>query len=79
MRRGLELPPAVDTPYDSKSQRLPASLLEAMAALRTSALFRSELGDNFVDYLLAIKEFEVHRFLSQEVTDWEQREYFELF
>jgi len=24
------------------------------------------------------KEFELHRFLAQEVTDWERREYFEL-
>jgi glutamine synthetase len=79
MTRRLELPPAVDAPYDSESRQLPASLVEAMAELRRSALFRSQLGDSFIDYLLAIKEFEVHRFLAQEVTDWEQREYFELF
>ena len=77
--RKAEPPPAVDTPYDCKSRMLPASLVEAITELRQSALFRTEFGDAFVDYLLTIKEFEVHRFLSDEVTDWEQREYFELF
>jgi glutamine synthetase len=77
--RRLDLPPASEAPYEPGSRLLPASLVEAMAELRGSALFRAQLGDPFVDYLLAIKEFEVHRFLSQEVTDWEQREYFELF
>ena len=37
-----------------------------------------ELGKPFVDYLLKIKDAEVARFLS-EVTDWEHREYFEMF
>src|ERR1022692_716679 len=77
--RKAEPPPAVDTPYDCKSRMLPASLVEAITELRQSALFRTEFGDAFVDYLLTVKEFEVHRFLSDEVTDWEQREYFELF
>ncbi len=48
------------------------------AAFRTTCLFRSALGDEFVDYILTVKEAEVSRFLS-EVTDWEQREYFEIF
>jgi glutamine synthetase len=78
MARGLEPPAAVDTPYDSNTRALPASIVDAIAALRQSALFRRELGDRFVDYLLTIKDFEVRRFLCEEVTDWEQREYFEL-
>ena len=52
--------------------------MEALAALRASDLFRSAMGDEFVDYILTIKQAEVSRFLS-EVTDWEQREYFEIF
>ena len=36
------------------------------------------LGDAFVDYLSTIKQAECDRFLSQ-VTDWEQREYFQTF
>jgi glutamine synthetase len=70
---------AVDTPYASGSQLLPRNLVEAVNALRGSELFAQQLGSKFVDYFLTIKEFELHRFLSDEVTDWEQREYFEAF
>jgi glutamine synthetase len=58
---------------------LPSNIVEAIAELKQSAVFRQQLGDAFVDYLLTIKDFEVRRFLSEEVTDWEHREYFELF
>jgi glutamine synthetase len=78
MARRLELPAAADTPYDSGPRVLPANILEAIAEFRQSALFRRQLGDSFVDYLSTIKDFEVRRFLSEEVTDWEHREYFEL-
>jgi glutamine synthetase len=79
MSRSLQAPAAADAPYESSARMLPASIVEAIGELRQSALFRAELGAEFVDYLLTIKEHEVHRFLSEEVTDWEQREYFELF
>ena len=46
--------------------------------MRASACFRTSLGDAFVDYYIRIKEFEIARF-QQEVTEWEHREYFELF
>lgn len=78
LERKLDPPAPVDTPYDTHTRMLPASIVDAIAELRQSALFRRQLGDPFVDYLLTIKEFEVRRFLSEEVTDWEQREYFEL-
>jgi len=67
-----------DTPYEAQAERLPASLMEAVAALRDSAMYRAALGDRFVDYMIAIKDAEIARFQS-EVTDWEQREYFEMF
>jgi len=79
MARQLEPPAPVDAPYDAAAQALPASLVEAIGEWRQSALFRRELGEPFVDYLVRVKEFELHRFLSEEVTDWEQREYFEIF
>lgn len=79
MARQLDPPAPVDAPYDAAAKSLPASLVEAIGEWRQSALFRRELGEAFVDYLVRIKEFELHRFLSEEVTDWEQREYFELF
>jgi glutamine synthetase len=78
IERALVPPPPDDSPYASDAPRLPASLMESLAALRESKLFRSALGDEFVDYVLTLKEAEVSRFLS-EVTDWEQREYFEIF
>ena len=72
-------PPApTEEPYATEAAMLPRSLMDSLAALRESLLFRSKLGDQFVDYILAIKEFELSRFFA-EVTDWEQREYFELF
>ena len=57
----------------------PKHLVAAIAELRGSALFRKAFGDQFVDYFATIKEAEVNRFLCDEVTDWEHREYFELF
>ena len=67
-----------DEPYAAEAPRLPQSLIEALNALRTDTFFRSELGDAFVDYLLTLKDAEVDRFLSS-VTDWEHREYFDIY
>ena len=36
------------------------------------------MGSAFIDYYVFIKEAEITRF-QQEVTEWEQREYFEMF
>ena len=41
-------------------------------------LLRAKMGAEFVDYYVHIKNAEIDRFQS-EVTDWEQREYFEMF
>ena len=76
--RKLDPGPSADTPYEAAAEMLPRSLGEALDALRASACFRAGFGDAFVDYYLAIKDAEVARFES-EVTDWEHREYFELF
>jgi glutamine synthetase len=67
-----------DTPYEDAAEPLPKSLMEAADALRSSSFYRAAMGDAFIDYLLKIKDAEIARFLS-EVTDWEQREYFEMF
>jgi glutamine synthetase len=40
--------------------------------------FRKALGEQFVDYYVHIKNAEIDRFQA-EVSDWEQREYFEMF
>jgi glutamine synthetase len=76
--RKLDPGPSADTPYETKADPLPASLGEALDALRNNACFRSGFGDGFVDYYLRIKQAEIARFQS-EVTEWEQKEYFDLF
>jgi glutamine synthetase len=70
--------PPADTPYGTDAPMLPTNLMDAVAALDRSKLFRQCFGDQFVDWLVHIKQAEISRFLS-EVTDWEQREYFDIF
>jgi glutamine synthetase len=78
MARRLPLPPSADTPYEAKAEPLPRTLAEAIAALRADATLREGLGETFVDYWCRIKEAEIARF-NLEVSDWEHREYFDLF
>jgi glutamine synthetase len=78
LEAGLEPEPAVDAPYQVEAARLPLSLAEALDALERSETLRSGFGDGFVDYYLLIKRAEVARF-NATVTDWEHREYFDLF
>ena len=73
----LESAPA-ETPYDTDAPLLPKSLAEAVALLRVDPFFRDAFGAEFVDYYARLKTTEIERFQA-EVTDWEQREYFELF
>ena len=74
---GADPGPSADTPYSADAPTLPKTLMDAIAALRDDACFRSAFGDRFVDYFVHLKEFEIGRFLSA-VTDWEHREYFAL-
>lgn len=76
--RRLEPGPSADTPYEAKAPLLPRSLREALDALKADGFFRAKFGNGFVDYYAFLKEAEIARF-QQEVTDWEQREYFEMF
>jgi glutamine synthetase len=71
-------PPTIDPYADADRAILPRSLMDAVSALKTSTLFREKMGSNFINYIIALKEFEISRFLSH-VTDWEHREYFEMF
>lgn len=76
--RKLDPGPSADTPYETKAPLLPKSLRDAVSALKDDPFFRDKLGPEFVDYYTHIKNAEIDRFLS-EVTDWEHREYFEVF
>lgn len=78
MERGLEPPAPTATPYQADAPRLPQSLGAAVAALRADAAFRTALGETVVAWYAKIKEAEFDRYL-RHVSDWEQREYFELF
>jgi glutamine synthetase len=74
----LDPGPSADTPYETKASLLPKSLAEAISALREDSFFRSAMGPEFVDYYVHIKNAEIERFQA-EVTEWEHREYFEMF
>ncbi|MCP4620475.1 MAG: glutamine synthetase [Bradyrhizobium sp.] len=76
--RKLDPGPSADAPYETKAALLPKSLREAVFALSDDPFFRDALGAAFVDYYVHIKNAEIDRFQA-EVSDWEHREYFELF
>jgi glutamine synthetase len=72
------LPAAADTPYEAKAELLPRTLTEALEALRGDKVLRAGIGETFVDYYVRLKEAEVARY-NLEVSEWEHREYFDLF
>jgi glutamine synthetase len=78
VERGWDPGPAADEPYETEAPRLPATLGEALDALAEDTEFRDSFGARFADYYIGIKRHELARFHAA-VTDWEQREYFELF
>lgn len=78
LARRLDPGPSADAPYEAKVPLLPKSLIEAIEALRADGVMIDAYGRNFVDYYLRLKEAEIARY-DAEVSDWEQREYFEVF
>ena len=74
----LDPGPHADAPYETAAPALPRSLAEALACLRGDAVLAAGLGEGFVDYFCRLKEAEIARF-EAEVSEWEQREYFEMF
>jgi glutamine synthetase len=74
----LPLAPSADDPYTAEADRLPANLREAVDALAADAELTRAMGSRFVPYYVAIKRAEIARF-ERTVTDWEQREYFDLY
>jgi len=75
---GLALGPSADDPYTTDASRLPTSLAAAIDALEADAELTTAMGSRFVPYYVALKRAEIARF-EQAVTDWEQREYFDLY
>lgn len=76
--RSLDPGPSADTPYETKANLLPKSLREAVFALQEDPFFRTAMGAELVDYYVHIKTAEIERFQA-DITEWEQREYFEMF
>ena len=78
MASKLSPPPSVDTPYEAHADFLPYTLSEALQCLQQDRVLCEGLGQKFVDYYCRIKQAEIARF-NLEVSEWEQREYFDLF
>lgn len=76
--RGLTPPAPTTEPYVSDAPKLPASLGAAIDALEADKAFRDAFGPEVVDWYIAIKRAEFGRYL-RHVSDWEQREYFDIF
>jgi glutamine synthetase len=74
----LKSGPSASAPYETEAEALPRTLGEALDCLRQSPYLCRSFGQPFIDYFCRIKEAEISRF-NLEVTDWEHREYFELF
>jgi glutamine synthetase len=75
---GLAPVPSVDDPYAVDAARLPSTLAAAVAALEADAALSAAMGAQFVSYYAALKRAEIARF-ERTVTDWEHREYFDLY
>lgn len=78
LARKLDPGPSADTPYETKARLLPKTLDEALAALTEDRCLAEGFGQGFIDYYLTIKRAELARYHT-EVSEWEQKEYFELF
>ena len=66
------------TPYESEAEHLPTTLADALSHLKQDQVLRDGLGSAFVDYYCKIKEAEIARY-NLDVSEWEHREYFDLF
>jgi glutamine synthetase len=89
LTRRLDPGPSADLPYETTAAALPRDLGEALQALSDDACYRAGFGDTFIDYFVRLKEAELARYRQAvpdwkerdpyEVSDWEHREYFDLF
>ena len=76
--------------YNEDREPLPRNLMEAVEALKNDSLYSSKMGELFINYIVRMKENEYtryERFVQNHnienpndiVTEWEQKEYFEIF
>lgn len=81
--------PVEADPYAADARALPNTFEAGIEALAEDRLYRDQFGDGFVDYYLMMKRAELARYRAglevaplgegQTVSDWEMREYFEVF
>ncbi|MCG2622591.1 glutamine synthetase family protein [Arthrobacter sp. I2-34] len=83
--------PLSEDPYTQNVPQLPTTLADAIDALEADTFYRQAFGGTFIDYLVTMKRSEVARYEAwvaehpdsekyvNGVTDWEHREYFEVF
>jgi len=74
----LDPGPPTENPYAAEAVRLPKSLDAAVDALAADPVFADALGDRVIAWYARLKRDEFARYLAH-VSDWEQREYFDLF
>lgn len=86
----LDPGPLAEEPYAAENPLLPKTLSEAISCLSESKLFSQKIGQQFINFIIKLKQSEINRYLESvtdqppeeyltQVTDWEQREYFEVF
>jgi len=76
--RRLDPGSSADTPYETPAARLPRSLGDALQCLKADKHLVEQFSQDFVDYYCHIKQAEIDRF-NLEVSEWEHREYFDMF
>jgi glutamine synthetase len=90
VEHGLTPSPPETDPYVSANLPLPKTLSDALDAVADSELIRHQFGGIFMDYFVKLKQAELGRFneyinkhceasVAEEVTQWEQDEYFDFF
>ena len=73
----LRLPAALEgNAYESRAERFPSTMRDAIAALEEGTVARAAFGDQVVDHYLNYARTEQGLF-ERYVTDWERRRYFE--
>ncbi|WP_209328943.1 glutamine synthetase family protein [Lunatimonas salinarum] len=74
----LEQPATLGNGYrDFSNGTIPASLAEATAVMKQSAVAKELFGEAFVAHFCATREWECREFAAT-VTDWERKRYFEI-
>ena len=77
LTRGLEPPPACETPYAADHPRIPDTLGNALGCLRADTALIAGLGADVVHHFCRIKQQEIDRHAdAKDKTDFDRREYF---